>query len=432
MEEGLIDELSMDQEGQEDTSPSLVSALVCGIFSFLFTIGCTYFALFSVAIGQGISFVNSIDNPYGKCEQTIPSKYLVSRNKLFPPDESIQSNEYDWMDGPIFQLESLLSTMSIKSPSDYFNIPAKNYIEALCYSLNTTKEEYIQSINKIVNGTLYGSPDNMFVNPAAFSAKLSSTLFKGSKFLIKHDSKKNTRGLNSIKRQLFTSGRAQSLSFLYPQVKLSVKLVNDTYSECNEENCETISYPNPSSLIFPNTLKISNGPPTVLSLVGFNDNFISFIDGKFSKGGFILRGMKPYVGNSYQYLFGAISAEDEEKICNYSNLICTNEKFCVKGRRYHYLGNGIYEDDNNNTLDLSYLPNGLDLAAFRRSTAGYCGFTLLPYDLFTRMESISESTFASDVFDFYIYKMSEISKSSFHVPIMKMNNLPVMVDSDDL
>ena len=233
------DFVEFDEESLPGSPPSLVSALLCSIFSFLFSIGCCYFAIFSISFRSGLYDSTKDFSQYDtRCKDSIPYKYLVNHSYLFPVNYSLNNNITSKISWFLYMLEShyriLANKQEIFSNDHYLKFSEKIVLEALSKSFNVSEDDFIINFGSLCNQSYIGHPMEIAKSlendeklrksafPLCFNESMSENPF--SFHLV---STNISKGIESIKRRIVENGRPVFLSFKRPinQLKHSSTII---------------------------------------------------------------------------------------------------------------------------------------------------------------------------------------------------------------
>lgn len=415
-----FEELDNMRNGSSFT-PTLVISLLFGIFSFFFSIGCCYFALFSFAFQRGLkynskrSFYTNSSDYYGIA---LPFKFIIESKYLFPVNYSINTTSEAWIYGLSYIIEtSLIDNLEENNMfqiNTYYNFSSDNYADFLSSHFGITRESLSESIGKLYRGfTYYGDPMMFIELCREFGVYFISKLYEALLSEVCYVSSYTVyRGVGQIKYALFKYEKPLILSYYFPKVKIPFSKNHTSVSEfdiSSDSDYITVELPDEKTQCFPSLDYNSSELPVTSSIVGYNDNFNFRYNGKKYKGGLIIRGRNPYVGHSYQYYMEEISPRQEELICGKVNkrlYRCVNSFFCNISLVYERVDDKIYsrtelvdQTTSENQIDLSLVPDEyLDSIMQSVETSGYCGYSFLPYDLFYNMEKRSSSSFGVNAY----------------------------------
>lgn len=154
---------------QSPTSHSLFSTLFISIFSCLFSIGCCYFALFSISFRRGlINSANKIVEMQSECLKPIPSKFFLSSSCIFPCKTSTPIPDAKWSNAIIFSLESQYRSQGISLQyidiDEYVSFSEKHYAMFTSKAMNVDSSQISEKIGQIYdnnNQIIFGAPENI-------------------------------------------------------------------------------------------------------------------------------------------------------------------------------------------------------------------------------------------------------------------------------
>lgn len=427
-EENEIDDFSEAEINlDEERVPNLVFALVCSLFAFLFSIGSCYFALFSISFNKGLS---SIAEEYGVdtsiCLPLLPSKYLIPHNLLFPVTYT-DANETFKYTSIIYLFEAEFRRKAIQkglfSYSNYLEFSTENYLNNLKI-LNGNKGLHV---GDIINEFCHiGEPNSIILNSSVYSESFlpNSYLTKEvdkSAFQFNIASSKVVRGVEQIKKMLTNQNRPLAYSFVVPNRIIEANCKEKGKCSKCEKDSECQQYIiKDEELNFGIGGKYFAGDPASLVIVGFNDNFPVETEDGVTRGGLILRGRKPGIGHSYQFLTDQISLAQESTICHAqriqkgnkkcllsaetaeeckaTTLLCVDDRFCEKNVNYSLSTDNQVVKVGSEVIDMSFIPLSLlqEVLKPKHANTDMCGYFLLPYYVVDEMEKYASSSFAND------------------------------------
>ena len=433
--------LNFDEEeesNQSESPPTLVSALLCSIFSFLFTIGCCYFAIFSISFRKGISDSSrNFKESDNSCEDFYPLKYSVNYSFIYPINKNSEFGEnLDIFSGIIFLLESqfriIADELNIFSFTEFLSFSSKTFFNPILKFYNITLTYFNNNYDKILNKNLILGSPLTFLNISknsylsAIPTFLNNNLTLINPILFKLNNIKIMRGINSIKQSLIKSGRPLIFSFKYPlQIYYFDCNSQKNCKICNDSQLNCFKYKIPTLEIFNNIeYDYNNGPLVIYSIIGYNDNFLYPYKNFESNGGFILRGSTNNYF-SYKYLFDEIDINQEINLYNFLNfpnnwkinleLLCNNDNFCNKSSKYFLISNfleinnGFYKakfleiSNFNYTHEIGPFPFQLFQSIFlplnNLNSSYHCGYHFLSYSTYEKMLTHSMNLFTPQAFD---------------------------------
>lgn len=153
------------------TTRSLLSTLLISIFSCLFSIGCCYFALFSVSFRRGLlRSANQIVDIASTCLKPIPSKYTLSNTCLLPCKSTIPSSTAHWANAIIFTLESQYRnqgiSMSYLNDNEYILFSEDQLVKSISAYMNVSPayitEHLGESLPQFNDSIVIGAPENIY------------------------------------------------------------------------------------------------------------------------------------------------------------------------------------------------------------------------------------------------------------------------------
>ena len=310
------------------------------------------------------------------------------------------------------------------SYSNYLEFSTKNYLENLKI-INENKE--IRVGDRIGNFSFIGEPNLIALNSSQYIESFLPDSFlskesEKSAFQFSITSSKIIRGIEAIKRMLTTQARPIAYSFRVPNRIIEANCSEKgKCSKCAKDGeCEKYVIRD-EELNFRVGGKYSPGDPASLVIVGYNDNIPVETENGVTRGGFILRGRKPGIGHSYQYLTDEISPTQESSICHTpklqkgeqkclekaqnaddckaTNLICVDDRFCENNASYALATNNKVIKIGDGVVDMSFIPLPLlqEVLSPKHAKTKACGYFLLPYYVIDEMEKYSSSqSFAND------------------------------------
>lgn len=163
---------------QTPSSHSLFSTLFISIFSCFFSIGCCYFALFSISFRHGlINSANKIVEMQYECLKPIPSKFFLPSSCFIPCKTSTPIPDAKWSNAIIFSLESQYRNQGISlqylDSDEYVSFSEKHYAIHASKAMFVNSSLISDKIGKIYDknkNIIFGAPENIvFFNNESFS-----------------------------------------------------------------------------------------------------------------------------------------------------------------------------------------------------------------------------------------------------------------------
>jgi hypothetical protein len=416
-------------EAEQRTRPhNLLSTLILSIVAFLFSVGCCYFALFSVSFRHGlVSSAAQHAQMETDCLKPIAIRYSCPKSHFFPTRLQ-ESRETRWASSIMYTLEaqyrySALSDGLLRS-DEYALFSESLYAQSVSSYHSMTLSTFSTRLGRRNGTIILGSPENVNLYPqpgdlvswiwpfAEQSAKSKSVVQCSIGSLTRFS------GVETIKRAISSAGRPFPVSFRMPNTRFWVPQSNAS-SPCpfaGSQNCTRHSFPPPSSILgLDGRGEFELGEYLSMAIVGFNDNFIARLnDGTWLKGGFVLRSGFSYNEHSSEYFFSSIVDEQEDRLCpdiaNFAlwrnesaPLICLDSKFCDTSETYFYrFGEDFVNARTREILTLD-IPAEYFIHVFRPKNLtrnfAICGYSFIPYAAVEKIMANSYGSFAFDAVD---------------------------------
>jgi hypothetical protein len=317
--------------GQDPTQPhNLLSTLILSIVSFLFSVGCCYFALFSVSFRHGlVSSATEHAQLETECLKPLAVRYSLPDTVLFPTEINT-SRWMRWASSLIYTLEAQFRPAGCLREYEYARFSADRYADNLVTFHKSSLSNFSKRIGRLYDSLIWGSPENIgqysgagYELPWIWPLIDSSSSRKPFQISGTISSISRYSGVETIKRAISSAHRPFPVSFRMPNTLFWIPNASSPTS-CPSQtgNCSLHSFPPPTSILVDDPRgSFALGEFLTMAIVGFNDNFIiSLPTGEQLKGGFVLRSGFNNNEHSSQYFFSALIDDQEEKLCpNLSN-----------------------------------------------------------------------------------------------------------------
>ncbi|OHS93630.1 hypothetical protein TRFO_11615 [Tritrichomonas foetus] len=245
---------------------NLVSILIISIFSCLFSIGCCYFALFSVSFRRGLTTsANNFVEMQSECLKPIPSKFFISSHNYIPCKTAEPRSHAHWSNAIIFNLESQYRSQGIANSlleddeyvsfseqkfashvSDLLNIPIARLNKRISQILSLNNDENVSQT------IIVGSPENLF-----FYCNISHYKYNFNQTIMPEESEagepistnplefnlfnvRRINGIESIKRTLISNSRPLLVSFKVPQRSFYIE-ADDGEFQCPKDSSNILN-----------------------------------------------------------------------------------------------------------------------------------------------------------------------------------------------
>lgn len=227
MEELSADAIPTTSESTSATH-SLFSTLFISIVSCLFSIGCCYFALFSISFRHGlINSASKIVELQSECLKPIPSKFFLSSSCILPCKTFTPIPEAKWVNAVVFSLESQYRFQGISlqflEVDEYVSFSENHYAFYASEAMNVDASRITEKIGQVYDNDkfiIYGAPENIvFFNNQKYSF---------DRFLSSGPKNKNVKkdfifSQNSAKESLNLKQKMKSKSYFFNQTIMPEK-----------------------------------------------------------------------------------------------------------------------------------------------------------------------------------------------------------------
>ena len=400
---------------------NLVSVFILSVISFFISIGCCYFALFSVSFRFGLkSSANKYAEDTRKCIQRIPHKYLVGSEYLFPCHRFEKDNSSAWTQGLLYILEASYRKQGLEEEflkrNEYMHFSRTKLLEFFEKLYYKNEEELNLLVGKEFDELIFGDPGNIYryeeIKKNVFVDNKKNT--NETPLLIEKIKVKRYFGIETIKRGLIDNGRPMAVGMVIPNQKIGKASFSPISS--------WLTHPDLGG-------RYKKGKYIVANIIGFNDLITLKINNTFSvKGGFILRNEYSQFGHSIYLLDNQITYAQESTICydpsdltnwnttsidciksimdadkcNATELECIDSNYCNKNNTYVYIGENKFIEWNNDTepsittieIENNYYLPLVVLPKNRKTNESICRYQIIPY------ETVVEMIRNNDVFSF--------------------------------
>jgi hypothetical protein len=242
MEDELADIGSASIPNEEPTNPqSLVSTLVMSILAFLFSVGCCYFALFSVSFRHGlVSSAARHAAMESDCLKPIPARFLC-RHRF--PNRHHNESHAKWTAPVLFTLEAQYRGQGVADrllqPNQYVLLSGDSFAEMAAAHHSTTVDNLSAHIGRRGQSALpVGAPENLRAyvpakDPCRSVHPIAETSFKKpSPIEFEITSLSRHSGVEHIKRSLSTVGRPFPVSFRMPNRRFWIPVTDGGQVQC--------------------------------------------------------------------------------------------------------------------------------------------------------------------------------------------------------
>ena len=415
---------------EQRPSHSLVSILVISLVCFLFSIGCCYFAIFSLSFRSGLA-ESAIQHArlQTECLKAIPVRYSVGNTHLFP-SKLHDASHSKWTAGLLYLFESQYRAHGIEkgylSSNDYVEFSGDVYASRVSSHYDLSLSFLNKNFGRVFGGRILGFPKNFidhFQTSRCESSGIapegtSASALKRTCIPLEVTTSNQYSGIRTIKEALWTSGRPMAVSMRIPNKRV---IFRD----------KEYSFPPRSSLLFHESGgEIELGEHIVMAVVGYDDNFVvEGRDGHVYSGGFVLRSGFGDNEHSSDYLFSNLVEDQEQQLCpdigdasrwrivseeclasrsslvncNATELVCVNAEFCDVGVTYARINSTTFLNvQDSSYLSLDGFPEEYLIHVFKPVVSrNYqaCGYSFLPYDVAQQLEALSRDSFSFLAFD---------------------------------
>lgn len=395
---------------------NLLSVFLLSLISFFVSIGCCYFALFSVSFRFGlISSANRFAEDTRRCMQQRPTAFFVGSEYAVPA--APRENATEWCAALRYALEATYRAQGRRegliATEEYVRFSQTALAECVARHYGRSAAELSALVGREIGGAVFGDPRNI----AAYGALAQSVFVRGdegaavSPLRIEEMHVREYRGAEAIKRALVANRRPLAVAMAVPHRRIG----NATFG------------PVPPWLLHPaGSGAYARGPRIVASIVGFDDALA--VRGVRARGGFVLRNEHARFGHSLRYLQGRVGASAERAACldpgdvalwgradaeclaargnatecNATELECVDARYCNVSMSYAYRGGSefvVWSEEvraSVTTIDIEdryYLP----LVVTPRNweiNEELCRYQIMPY------ETVEEMIRNNCVFDF--------------------------------
>lgn len=408
------------RESAQQSSPNLITTLIISIIAFLFSVGCAYYALFAISFRQGlITSAKKHAQIQSECLKPMPSQYYLPFSFLFPGNKDTNYHSR-WADAMIYLFESIYRHNGIINGylnfSEYVKFSQDCFINAILSALNISINCTQNIIGKKIGGTFFGLPNNFiffsklmkeFGNIIRPYKSYPSNISSPVSFIFQKISIYS--GIETIKRALINISRPLTVTVLTPTKKCYIRDEKST-NPCPDDfnhTCTVIVNRSSAFLTSTNFSCLDFSEPAVVSIVGYNDNFLYAVkDGTTLKGGFIIKSNFIDGGHSLGYLLNAVTNNQEKELCS-SHLNQERKVINIEEESGVFYNESDISNEkvSNNKERPKYIPEE-------------CSYHLIPYETAEQMIFNYKNGFGFDAYDIVFtfdsssYTNSEDSKNS--------------------
>ena len=413
---------------EQPSSHSLVSILVISLVCFLFSIGCCYFAIFSLSFRAGLS-ESAIRHAIlqTECLKAIPVRYSVDDSHLFPSHLNTEAHS-KWTSALLFVVESQYRAYGVDEgylkSNEYVLFSGEVFAERAALFHGYPVSYINEHIGKVHDDRVLGLPKNFvqFMSSGRCEASgiapdgTTMSTLKKTCTPLELVSSQQYSGIRTIKEALWTSGRPLAVALRIPNKRVVV-------------GERVISFPPRSSLLFHHSKgDIELGEYVVMAIVGYNDNFvIEADDGRVYSGGFVLRSGFGVNEHSSDYLLSLLVEEQEKslcpdfgdvslwaaaseeciaedaKVCNATRLVCVNADLCALDKLYIMVNSTTFYCLDDNSYVSIDIPAEYLIHVFNPSEIhpNYerCAYSFMPYEIAQELELLARDAFSFLAFD---------------------------------